>query len=445
MASNRAMKKPGIAALLRDLFFRKETKPVVVTQPKIKPKGIVADINGYTAGQQQELEYLCGQLFKKKSLITTGKLQLIGLEKIRRSLGNRWDEQKAFVYKVAKDVITEKIGDGDILVRMKDDTYLIIFSEATLSQGNARSSEIADEIRKRLFTSTVEEMRTISVQKCVVETRTKDFSTMSFSRALDFLTSRRDGAQQPAPQAAPPVLTNARLQEEARPLTEMPVLYTPLWDHKNNAITTYFCYAETSSTISSGLTLDLSLLQKAQQETARMVADGRKFFVMCPVKHETLYKQSSFAIYKKKCGEMTDAQRKMLIFVVTDVREEWRKANGYWFAPQLKGECQHLFLESMSSSAFDLSGLGRMGFDGVGINIKNGGDSEQQTMDRLLELRDKCNAAGIQKTFVRGLSTLSMTMFAVCNGFDYLGGKAVHEPVTFPDGIHRYRYQDIVY
>ena len=440
MANEQVMKQGGIFSFFKNLFYGGQQESTAA-KPKPKPKGVVAELTGYTPAQQRELEYLCGQLFKKKSLITTGKLQLIGLEKVRHALGNRWDEQKAFVYKVAKDVINEHIGDGDIFVRMKDDTYLVIFSDSTLSQGNAKSSAIAEEIRKRLFASTIDSIRLISVKKSVVETRTKDFSAMPFSRALDFLASRREVSRSADATAALPA-PEYPLIKTTPALPEISIRYIPLWDHKNNAITSYFCCPETQTVIAKDLAGDMALLQKAQEETARMAGDGRKFFVLCPVSHETLYKQSSFEAYKNKCAGMTEAQRRMLIIVLTDLRDEWKKANGFWFAPELKKHCQYLFLESSLGSSFDFTGLARMGFDAVGASVDNTGTSEQETMQKLVALRSKCHAAGIQKTFAMELSTLSMTMFAVCNGFDYLGGTAIHDPVSFPDGIHRYRYQD---
>ena len=191
MRSEQAVKQGGLASFFIGLFSLGKRRPAPVPAAP-KPKGMVGDMEGYTPAQQQELEYLCAQLFKKKSLVTTGKLQLIGLEKVRRQLGPRWEGQKAFVYKVAKDVINEHIRDGDIYVRMKDDTYLIIFSDSTVEQGNATAAAIAEEIRVRLFASPDAALQSVTIRKCVVETRTRDFSTMPFTRALDYLASRRN-------------------------------------------------------------------------------------------------------------------------------------------------------------------------------------------------------------------------------------------------------------
>ena len=93
--------------------------------------------------QQQELEYLCAELFKKRSLVTSGKLQLIGLEKVKRSLGAKWPEMQALVYQTTEAVIARHLKKGDIHLRHKEDSYIIIFAKATREEGDHTAEKIS--------------------------------------------------------------------------------------------------------------------------------------------------------------------------------------------------------------------------------------------------------------------------------------------------------------
>ncbi len=59
-------------------------------------------------------------------------------------------------------------------------------------------------------------------------------------------------------------------------------------------------------------------------------------------------------------------------------------------------------------------------------------------------LSTKAKALNISKTFVLGISSLSLTTSSVCAGFDLLGGPAIQEKVDEPHAVQRFLYEDLL-
>ena len=56
---------------------------------------------------------------------------------------------------------------GDILIRYKDDSYIIIFANASLEQGQLKAAMISEGIRQRLFRLNEEELRNIEIREAL--------------------------------------------------------------------------------------------------------------------------------------------------------------------------------------------------------------------------------------------------------------------------------------
>jgi hypothetical protein len=82
--------------------------------------------------------------------------------------------------------------------------------------------------------------------------------------------------------------------------------------------------------------------------------------------------------------------------------------------------------------------------DAAGVRLDSTAASEQEMIAVLNGFSAKAKSVKVPKTFVLGISSLSLTTSAVCAGFDFLGGTSIHEGVARPDTVHRYRYQDLL-
>lgn len=381
--------------------------------------------------QQKELESLCSELFRKRSLVTSGKLQLIGLEKVRRRLGAKWPAMQAQVYAITEEVIARHLSKGDIHLRHKEDTYLVIFARASREEGESIASTISNEIRDRLFSSGNEDLRGIAIKKHIVQTKAGFLSGKPLGEILENL------AASPPDDAA-----GEAGQQRKNPLPCHPVFtFVPLWEVKVNAITTYLCAV---GGIEPGPQADLLLLSRAVVELQRFETENRPALIMCPVRHATLSDAGYLAKYELLCKSIPVTQRNFLIFKIEGLPPGILKSGGVHYPFVLKKYGRAIFAETAIAETTDLSGLRNAGFDGSGLSTLMEGVSEEAVIKRLRMFSLQADAARPSRKFLLDVPSISLAASAVCMGFDYISGPVICGPVVKPEGILRYRHSDLV-
>ncbi len=462
-----------LPAFLKNIFSRKKTS----TQPyveKIQSKRR----NPLDPAKKAELEKLCEQLFSQKKHITSGKFQFIGLTKIRKKMGKKWAGLCKLVYDTAEEAIAEHTSPGDLSIRYKDDTYVIVFSRATLEEGRLKAALIAEDIQKKLFELNDEDLKDIEIRKAIREIRTDFLQQQSFPDFLDTivdddiptsLPGQQDGEDMHGPgigiepvevspeshrYAASPANTVAPLPEN------IAFCYMPLWDVPRNALTTYLC---TGYPVNSGDNLaeahknfyrklspeqksnmDMQTLQHVMAELETLEKDGRQLLIACPVHYETVYRFENYEFYKNILEKIPASQKQYLVFVIINTGERLPPKNAYWFAAPLRAYGRHVFAEVPLRRDVNFNYLRNTGVDVVGVRLDDSAMSEHEIINILNGFAAKAKALKIPKTFAFEIPSLSLTTSAVCAGFDFLGGAAIHDAVGKPDTIHKYRHEDLL-
>lgn len=436
--------------------------------------------NNLTPEKQQKLEELCKQLFKQKDLITSGKLQLIGLQAIKRRMGKQWSGLAKIVYETTETVMDQYMDKGDIFIRYQDDSYVLIFTRSTPQESQEKTFRIAEEIRERLFALDEEELNDLEIRQAISTIQTDMFMEAGF---LDDIPGAMDivfedlNQDQYAPDEQQVLAQLSTLDpveistEKYRPnkqnapdatigIPDIDIAYMPLWDTKKEALTTYLGLAKNPlypddllkghqalyvgvSTTQRNKT-DQAVLKAAGKELALMANEGRKFFVGCPVQHETMYDTYSFEEYKNTLSEIPAEHRKFLILFVMNIDSVNPPKNAYWFAKPLRVLCPYVFAEVPLRRDINCNYLYNSGANAVGVRLEAGKLSEPDIIALLNNLDTKAKSLKIDKTFIFGVSSLSITTSAVCAGFDFLGGSAIHPPVEQPDSVHRYHHADLI-
>jgi hypothetical protein len=460
-----------ISYFLKKVFLRNE-KDEQSFVDKIQSKRKTA----FSPEKKAELEKLCEQLFKQKKHITSGKFQFIGLNKIKKRMGKRWKGLCKIVYDTAEEVIDRHLGPADLSIRYKDDTYVIIFALASLEEGRIKAALIAEEIQRQLFESDEEELRSIEVRKAISEIQTDFLTDHSFPDFLDTTIDWEDVPPQKSEGEAQedmPVAKIEAVEVEAANYRRKTVsqgpndilpenisfTYLPLWDVPRSALTAYLCLAYIKSSnnqltshknfyqklsVSQKVSLDIRTLQHVMAELASMEKDGRKLLVACPVHYDTVYHFENYERYKQILEIMPESQKQFLVFVIMNMAESMPPKNAYWFAAPLRAFGRHVFAEVPLRRDVNFNYLRNTGVDVVGVRIDESTGTEQEIISILNGFSAKAKSFKIPRTFVLGISSLSLTTSAVCAGFDFLGGPAIHDAVEKPDIIHRYRHEDLL-
>jgi len=462
----------AVSKFIRSLFA---ATPKVAAKPApVKQKYVMAP------EKRVELQKLCEQLFKKKALITSGKLQFIGLEAVRKRLGKQWDGMATIVYEITEDVMREHLPKGDFFFRYKDDSYVLIMAQANMIEGRIRAAAIAEAIRERLFALDEDDLKNLEIQEAVRQLKA-NFSTFNGTTDfLDELTAQWDAEDSAATTEEE---TAEDLQEDVaisatevdtssysiRPMTartynfsELRNYYEPLWDVPHNALTTYLCLLthrdETNEDTpltthmsfyekqgrARAVDLDLFVLRTVMSELERMASDGRKFLIACPVHYDTLYNYESFEQYKYALSRFPEPHKAFLNFYVMGVPEALPAKDPLWFSHPIQQYARQTIFELPLHQNINFALLRTAGIKAVSVNIEAEPGDEQNLLKALNIFASRANGYHMKIVGVIGVSTLSVTTSAVCAGFKLLGGRAIHGMVETPDNVHRYRHEDLL-
>jgi PAS domain S-box-containing protein len=85
-----------------------------------------------------------------KGAVVAGKLQLVGLARVKDDLGGRWAGMADRAFTVAERVIQRHLRPGDVFRRTKDGDYLVLFSHLSPTEAQFKAGAISAEIREKL-------------------------------------------------------------------------------------------------------------------------------------------------------------------------------------------------------------------------------------------------------------------------------------------------------
>lgn len=454
----------SIKSFLSNLLFARKEMPLqtieLVTQP--------GSASG-KAQKQQELQSALSKLLSNETLLTSGKLQFIGLSKVKAGFGRRWPEFAKIIYETTEGIIAAQLKTGDMSVRYQEDTYVLLFPHANLAEGKARAADIAVKIRQQLFDLNEAEYGGIEIAETMCRLETAGLSDKTPLEIMAAIVSQGPPQKQLLPdldviqvEAAPfhphgagPVNKAADIAEYAH------YSYLPLWDTAKQALTTFICLSRNPQpggsdfqhhlSFIAGKTpfektlVDLAVLAAVDAELQERQEEGRRLLVACPVQYATLFNQESYEAYKHRLSLISPERRKCLVILVMKDPATLPGKDAYWFVARLKHYCREVLVELPLAPGINFHYLADAGVETVGVRIpRDVTGAEREIIGRLNVFSAEAKKAGLPKLFMFDVPTLSLTTFAVCAGFDYLGGPAIHEGVDKPDYIYRYRHADLI-
>lgn len=456
----------GIKTFLNRLLLKnRETAPLVVLNEIITQSVVSPD-------KKAALEKACALLLMQKDILTSGKLEFIGLTAIKAHLGKEWVGLAKIVYAAAEEAIQAHLRPGDMSLLYNEDTYVLIFGSADQREAKATATAIAEQIRASLFASDEDKLKSIDIRATIRQFKTSELKEKRSTGLIAALAGEeaeaglQDNPVSPSQYAlqvkpSPPSRT-ARHDSVAAPSNEADVYtYMPLWDTAKQALTTFVCArkfacdegkelarhlgAVAGKTPFEKLLYDIKTLDAVDVELQKREEEGRRLLVACPLHYETLFLFDNYEKFKQRLVQLPAERRKCLNLLVMNDSSVAPVKDAFWFATPLQVFCREVMVEIPLVENVNLQQLHESGVTTVGVRLSEStGRLEQETIRLLNNFSVNVRAARIPKTFLLDVPSLSLTTFAVCAGFDYLGGPAIHEPVKKPDHVYRYRHADLL-
>ena len=431
--------------------------------------------------KQKQLNELCEMLFKRQELITSGKLQLIGLSAIKKRLGKRWAGLSQIIYDTTEDVIRKHTDKNDLFIRYQDETYLILFTRGTLAEGTRKSEIIAEEIRARLFALDEEELRKLEIRQTVRSLSAGAFRPGKAMESMNSLfgqtagndafvapvyTTRRndimpeidtaDAAQVSTANHKPPSAAKGAF---AFSLPELECAYIPLWDVPRNSINLFLCLSRNAAPQgelldahmalcrhvqgADKIKVDLKMLEIARKDVERIAAAGNKAMIVVPVQYETLVSYENYEMFKAACAAIPADIRRFIGVLVLSPESGKVAKDAYWFARPMHNFIQYVFAIIPMTPNINVGYLSNVGIDAVGVRLAPD-MNEQATLAQLNTLCAKAKSYKIPYCFALDVPSLSLTTSIVCAGFDYVSGKRIHAPVPRVDAAIPFSAENLI-
>jgi hypothetical protein len=462
--------KSGAAQEIKKFLNRLLLKDKDTSQPAVIQEIITSSV--VSDKKKAALEKACALLLMQKDILTSGKLEFIGLTAIRSHLGKEWAGLSKIVYAAAEEAIQDHLRPGDMSLLYNEDTYVLIFGTADRREAQATASAIAEQIRANLFASAEDKLKPIDIRPSICQFKTSELREKPSTVLIATLAGEEGGA---VLQEKPFSPAQYALQVKPSPLQRIPThdsvavpsidavdyVYLPLWDTAKQALTTFVCAlgyeadeekdlarhlgAAAGKTSFEKLLFDIRTLDTVDVELQKREEEGRRLLVGCPVHYETLFIFDNYEKFRQRLAQMSEERRKYLILLVMNDLSVAPVKDGFWFATPLQAFCRELMVEIPLVENVNFQQLRDSGVTTVGVRLnKDAAKGEKETIDQLNDFSIFARAAGMTKIFLLDVPSLSLTTFAVCAGFDYLGGPAIHEPVKKPDHVYRYRHADLL-
>src|SRR4051812_17922301 len=94
---------------------------------------------------------------------SAGKMTVLGLDCIRTLLGERWDKTSLSVHRFFESKLQREMRPGDLLYRLDELSYLVVFRRLSVAEAQAKCIAIADQVCRLLFGEDAETVRIRSV------------------------------------------------------------------------------------------------------------------------------------------------------------------------------------------------------------------------------------------------------------------------------------------
>lgn len=222
------------------------------------------------------------RLANGRTTIDVAQFQFIGLTEIRARYGGRWTEKRERVQTIARNFIYRRISPEDVLIPGADG-FLVVFGSRTGILADTTAQRISQELNT-FFIGAADMDDDIRF-----EARHRSMSVDDFAQAFGDLIAE----DQPAAAAMPRIQT---------PHGDVPMGFTPVWDSRRGALTTFFVTpfdAETGFPLDwdnshhRHIDMDELKLRVSEDAMRRLFSTGRKAFVGVALHVSTLNSQHS--------------------------------------------------------------------------------------------------------------------------------------------------------
>lgn len=394
-----------------------------------------------------------------------GRVNFIGLSKIREKLGDRWAHLAERADDITRKAIERRLTNADVYTRYKELHYLIIFAQLSREQAQLKCALIAEEITKRLLGEDI--APELLEVKTMVSPIGGDIAFEDVP-SIETLANQINGADDEQSAAKPPAGSTTTDEEDAwwqtgntdgaDPLAGVQLVYRPMWDVKRNAVTTYVCVpalpgpagrlrvgeSEIPRLHEPAIAhrLDVMVQRRVITDLRKLVAAGQRYLLCLPVHFETLASAQRRAEFAELCQRGIPPQgSKFLVFEITNVPAGVPASRLLDLSITLRKFSRGMLMRTTVDQTA-LRPAGESGVAGVGFENVAHGASESRQIQDMERFAAAAKKVGLV-AYVHGLQSTSLATAAIGAGFDFVDGDVVKSVVDQPRAAFSFDMSDL--
>ncbi len=239
--------------------------------------------------------------------------------------------------------------------------------------------------------------------------------------------------------------------------------YLPIWHSESEKVGIYLCEASISDSNGTPLypaggaqfldedflaVVDRLVLYRAREDLRIAASQGRMNVVGVPVHFSTFKRPFNRNRFLELCWNIPEEHRNLLVWEIRGAHVDTWSMQLRDVVKQIERFSRAVFLridntpESFRQIRNNLHYLAKMGVHTVGLDVSAVESSEAEKLSFLENLIEVANDSDL-RCYGHGFDSLSLTMCAVCMGFQHVSGPAVAETVAQPRGIQKTAMENI--
>lgn len=396
--------------------------------------------------------------------VISGRLHMIGLEKVKPSFGPRWPQVADKAHELAKLAIERRLNPSDVYTRFGDLSYLLVFGNLGQAEAQVKCALIAREIAEKLLgTQAAAKLMQVSCVSMKENGRLM-FEDVGDLDALIREFEARWAEQQKIEKNARQIAFQWIAEEDAERSWEaltkqIGYIYRPMWTVRSQAVTTYHCLPTLPGEDGDMLVgydvipkeapsrfipkLDRLLLHKAAQELMWLRNAEKTLLLAVPVHFDTLARTQSRVAYVNDCHEIPEELRRYLVLELVGVEDGVPAGRLIELTSALSTECRALLIRLPIGFA-NFDAVGQTHVTACGLAVDGATMTEAALFKEFNRFCEEAERVHKQK-YVHGLSSSSLLTAALSAGFGYVDGETVASVAEQPDAAYRLGLEGIFF
>jgi len=405
-----------------------------------------------TQSEDEFLERLKRTIGQNADSTQTGRINIIGLDRLKERFGDRWVELRERAESIARSAIQKCLQPDDIWVS-SGERFVIAFGSGGFEEAQTKCRMIARMIETALLGNASAESISVATATTfdgkIVFRHVPSLETMIANTGSFFEAARPLFREPTAPKATGAVAALTTTSPTAPETLEIvagadevsasgQIVWQPVWDTRSQRITVYRAHYVDDPAEARGEHLseedisqiDCAVRDAVIQQLQACAAGSRVVALELPVRFSTMASWARRREYLAGLGEkmFPPDLRKLLLIHLTEVPEGVPMTRLVELVAALRPYCRELMIEG-SLHMTDFAALAAARVFAITANVDSK-LTENLLMLKLEQFAQNATKSGIANCYLAGARSMPLVTAAVAAGFRYISGELIGATVA---------------